>query len=666
MKRIVLIIIGLFMYSGIFNIAADNTSGAAFFSPGIPPETSYTIDCKIGKDGVFHEKIQVTIRNTTGKQLAQLAFDWIEDENSSCSVSIKGKQLNPLPGYGKRTESPVLYRLPAALNPGEQVVLNINASCRSRLQEALEKSTNYRVSGWHPELWWGYRTHSSYDVKLEVPGEYVLTTSGRFDPKTGRWKGENIRSFAIVIGKELDVLEDRAGEVLIRVLYPRHEKARKCALLLMATAKDVINFYRERFGFYPYPVLSIVPGYTRPWGGYPVATNVVAVHGMEAYPERGELHWKWITAHEIGHQYFIEHVLQKTSHYWLVIGLGIYADREWTYARNLGNKKHENFIKRYVYGINKRYDTRAVVHEDDQELIDYDFNNVVQHGKGYSIIAALDFMLGKETFNRIYSRLLKEFKGRELDTKDFQNVCEEVTGQDLEWFFSQWVYSSRYMSWKVLSKNCVKNDKPNKGYTSSIVVKNSGTLKMPVPVRAYFADNTIQEQRTDRFLDVNELTFESSTPLKEVKIDPDGIMANVVPPPEMGLRDLARAVNKLAWSGDGDNALKLFKHAVRLKSNRSSDWSKLGLNLYDGKHYKEALSAFQQVDKYVSATSNWKMAAWVWQGHLYDLTGKRDKALTCYKEALKYAKGKIMTHSQFNMDIDSKWIEERLKTPFKR
>jgi hypothetical protein len=666
MKRILIIFVGLFIFTGVLITANESMAATAFFSPKTPPETSYTIDCKIDKDGTFHEHLRVTIDNTTGKQLEKLAFDWVKDDKRIYSVSLKGKQLNPLPGYGKRTEEPVLFQLPAAINPGGQAVLDVEATYRFQLQDALKNNTNAPVLGWHPKLWWGYSTHSSYDVKLDVPGEYVITTSGRFDAKTGRWKGENIRSFVVVIGKDLDVLEGMAGDVLVRVLYPRHEKAKKCAPLLMTTAKDVINFYRERFGFYPNQVLSIIPGYTRPWGGYPVATNVVAIHGIQAYPERGELHWKWITAHEIGHQYFIEHVLEKTSHYWLVIGLGIYADREWMYARNLGNEKHENFINRYVKGTNQRYDTRAVIHEDEREIIDFDYNNVVHHGKGYSIIAALEFVLGKPTFNRIYKRLLKEFKGRELGTHDFQAVCEAESGQNLEWFFSQWVFSSRFMSWEVVSKNCVKTAKAGGGYISNVVVKNSGTLEIPVPVRAYFTDNTSQEQRTERFLDVTELIFKSSTPLKEVKIDPDGILANVVPVPEMGVRDLMRAVRKLAWTGDGDRALKLFEHAIRLKLNRSRDWSKLALTLYDGKHYKEALNALQQVDKYVEESSTWKMAVWVWQGHIYDLIGKRDKALTCYKEALKYEKGQRMTHSQYNMLLDRKWIEERLKTPFKR
>jgi hypothetical protein len=37
-----------------------------------------------------------------------------------------------------------------------------------------------------------------------------------------------------------------------------------------------------------------------------------------------------------------------------------------------------------------------------------------------------------------------------------------------------------------------------------------------------------------------------------------------------------------------------------------------------------------------------------------------------YQEALKVPGARSMQHSQYNMIIDKKWVEERLKTPFER
>ena len=103
------------------------------------------------------------------------------------------------------------------------------------------------------------------------------------------------------MGKGYEVLEDQAQDVVVRCLYKPEDK--KCAELLQETAIDVINFYREWLGFYPYRILTILPGMDRPAGGYPAATSIVVIHGMGRMEEKPELHWRWITAHEIGHQF---------------------------------------------------------------------------------------------------------------------------------------------------------------------------------------------------------------------------------------------------------------------------------------------------------------------------------------------------------------------------
>ena len=47
-----------------------------------------------------------------------------------------------------------------------------------------------------------------------------------------------------------------------------------------------------------------------------------------------------------------------------------------------------------------------------------------------------------------------------------------------------------------------------------------------------------------------------------------------------------------------------------------------------------------------------------------DLRGERAQALVHYRRALEFDTGRYMTHSQFGMRIDRRWIEKRLETPF--
>jgi hypothetical protein len=51
-------------------------------------------------------------------------------------------------------------------------------------------------------------------------------------------------------------------------------------------------------------------------------------------------------------------------------------------------------------------------------------------------------------------------------------------------------------------------------------------------------------------------------------------------------------------------------------------------------------------------------------GLLKDLMGKRPEALRYYQEALKFDTGESMRHEQFRIQMDKKWLEDRLKKPF--
>ena len=228
----------------------------------------------------------------------------------------------------------------------------LSSECR---QVNMQVPKKLPLTSWYPRLWWGIETHDEFDVKVETTPGYTMVTSGAPDSKSGYYHAGNVRTFGLFLGRNHKVAKAMTKDVLVQVIFTPEGK--ECAHLLLETAVDVINFYYERFGFYPHSVLSIIPGMNRPAGGYPVATGIVAVHGMEQFDSKPKLHWQWITAHEIGHEYCGEHVLSKDpddAFDWLMIGLGIYADREYARARGLGLNKHREMMNRYINGVAKR------------------------------------------------------------------------------------------------------------------------------------------------------------------------------------------------------------------------------------------------------------------------------------------------------------------------
>jgi RNA polymerase sigma-70 factor (ECF subfamily) len=132
--------------------------------------------------------------------------------------------------------------------------------------------------------------------------------------------------------------------------------------------------------------------------------------------------------------------------------------------------------------------------------------------------------------------------------------------------------------------------------------------------------------------------------------------------------EVAFEIADLPWTGAGERAHDLFVRADDLPRECFRVWFKLGLALYDGGHYDEALVAFGRVGMPdMGVFLIYPFAARVWQGHICDLLGRREEALAHYQEALDLKPGEgTMRHDQYDMTVNRSWAEERLKTPFER
>ncbi len=122
----------------------------------------------------------------------------------------------------------------------------------------------------------------------------------------------------------------------------------------------------------------------------------------------------------------------------------------------------------------------------------------------------------------------------------------------------------------------------------------------------------------------------------------------------------------MPYTGAGEKSLDIFKKVRDISVSDAGVWFKLGLALYDGKYYEEGLYAFKQAEQLSEGSPLYIFASLVWQGHITDLLGRRDKAVAFYKKALQKDPGDWIRHDQYRIKIDRQWVEERLKKPFER
>ena len=85
------------------------------------------------------------------------------------------------------------------------------------------------------------------------------------------------------------------------------------------------------------------------------------------------------------------------------------------------------------------------------------------------------------------------------------------------------------------------------------------------------------------------------------------------------------------------------------------------------KNYEEALFVFRQINKVAEFQD---ADALIWQGHMFDLLGRRDEAIAIYQHVA--AMNIRSAHPTTTIDsfglkyIPSIYAEERIKSPFRR
>jgi len=362
----------------------------------------------------------------------------------------------------------------------------------------------------------------------------------------------------------------------------------------------------------------------------------------------------------------LEHVLAREPEQgpgWLMIGMGLWADREYSRARGLGDL-HPGRLKSYADTVRNGLETAIELPPEQVRRLKFDYNSQVTHNKAFGMVSALAAIVGQETFDRVHTRCLREYAGRGLGTAAFRRIVEEESGQDLGWFFVPLLRTSGYASYEI-----VEVDKAEEagGYVARVRIRHAGPIRIPVPVEVRFADGGRVQRWTDRLRAEQILEFRGSSAVAEVTIDPDREFPLVIPPPAKELQELIPRILEMPWTGAGDAAVGLYERAVKLGIKDPAILLKLALTLYDGRHYEKALDALARLAAVAKGESpHRQFVAIVWQGIVLDLLGRREEALGRYRDALALGVDLDMRHDQYKLVINRAWVEQRLKQPFHR
>jgi hypothetical protein len=280
--------------------------------------------------------------------------------------------------------------------------------------------------------------------------------------------------------------------------------------------KDTIERFSNHWYPYEWPTAVSVAGFST---------------GME-YPgmvfdgidDKGQLLF-WITAHEIGHDWFPMIVgSNERRHAFMDEGFNTFIDIEES-AEYAGGKYGPKRDSEYSAGgeppdtILKVLDNPAAPNIMIRaDAYPFQLGHPVSYFKGaYGMVLLREQILGPERFDWAFRKYIRDWAYKHPSPSDFFREMESEGGEDLSWFWRGW-----YMeNWKY----DVAVDKIE---GSAVTLSNRGQLVLPTTVEATFADGSKQRVKLPVETWISSGTHvwtpESKAAVVSVTVDPDHVL----------------------------------------------------------------------------------------------------------------------------------------------
>lgn len=300
--------------------------------------------------------------------------------------------------------------------------------------------------------------------------------------KTWHYIANNVHDFAFTADPAYRIGEAHWNGVrCIAVAIESHASKWQTAADYVA---KIIKTFSEDFGMYEYPKM--------------VAAD--ANDGME-YPMLtldggSEPDFHGLFVHEIGHNWFYG-MIGNNETYRAALDEGftqfltawglqkidgdtmIETPEKNKYKRNRRDPKlvlDRNVYNRYMYDAMRADDKALNTHSND-------FHSAIGHENGYSnvyhktatMLYNLQYLLGDELFQNAMKHYVQKWKFAHPYFEDFRQSIIEYTHQDLNWFFDQWLETTKSIDYGIKS---IKKTGMRDEY--KITFKRYGQMQMPI------------------------------------------------------------------------------------------------------------------------------------------------------------------------------------------
>jgi aminopeptidase N len=275
-------------------------------------------------------------------------------------------------------------------------------------------------------------------------GELIYSIFNQDSTRTDYWKMDLPHApylFMMAVG-EFAEFKDTWND--IPVTYLAEEAYGPYLKDIFGKTPEMINYFSDILDYpFPWPKYSQV--IVRDYVSGAMENTTASIFYEELLSDRRDLidyDHEAIIAHELMHQWFGDLVTTESwSNLTLNEGFANYAEYLWQeyaygdYEADLHNLEE---LEQYLAESEIKQEDLIRFHYDDRE----DMFDSHSYAKGGRILHMLRNYVGDDAFFTALNLYLKKHQFSSVEVHDLRLAFEEITGEDLNWFFNQWFLAS--------------------------------------------------------------------------------------------------------------------------------------------------------------------------------------------------------------------------------
>ncbi len=441
----------------------------------------------------------------------------------------------------------------------------------------------------------------------------------------------------IVAGVFQEYKSDEAGLELHVYFKPTHQSV---APAYTTTAVQEFTYFTTLYGPLPTPKLNIVelPSDTLPYAWAPEMVGLASSSITEKTNYR-------LLADGIAHQWWGVSVSPASKDdWWISDGFSRYSEA--MYVENAaGAAGLEEAVKDMSVGA-LAYDTVPLSSASKLDTFSTEFQSLTTD-KGGMILHMLRWVLGEDKYNKTLREFASEYAGKSATTDDFRAIAEKYYGDQLTWFFSQWLDSTgapefkvKYTTYRLGGATVAQTSKDDKAKEEKTpgfrvtgeIAQDLDLFRMPVDLRID-TDGRTENKRIEVVGTNSPFTVETFGRPRRISVDPDHhVLTNSS---DVKLRSSVLRGMAMQQQGDLSGALTEFNKALDLNKNSSLAHYRIAEVFFFQRNYQSSANAYRAAldgDGDPRWTEVWSRLQ---LGKIFDITGQRERAVGQYRQALQ-------------------------------